>query len=136
MLEEILFSEVLTRVWAAATVSYDAHHKSQSLGPVAKSIFLGHQESRNRVLLAILKMHDTQPSEGRRLNVLRQKCERWTDMFLAYFPLSPDVQRMAFDVERCREFAYDISADGQEHDAMQTLTIASFEATAKQASIS
>ena len=127
---------MLARVCAAATLAYDTYHKTQSLAPVARSIFLGHQESRNRALLTILKMHESRPNEGRRLNVLRQKCERWTDMFLAYFPVTPEVERMSFDIERCKEFATDIVHDGRERDAMQSLTMASLEATAKQVSSS
>ena len=134
--EEILYSEVLTRVWAAATLSHDAHHNTQSVSPVGRSIFLGHQESRSRTLLAILKMHDSQPNEGRRLNVLRQKCERWTDMFLAYFPRSAEVNGLAFDVERCKEFALDIVKEGRQREAMQSLTMASLSSAAKRASLS
>lgn len=136
LLEEILYSEVLTRVWAAATLSYDAHHNTQSVSPVGRSIFLGHQESRNRTLLAILTMHDSRPNEGRRLNVLRQKCERWTDMFLAYFPRSAEVERLAFDVDRCNEFAVDLVNEGRQRDAMQSLTMASLGTVAKRASLS
>ena len=136
VIEEVLLSEVLTRVWAAATSSHDAVHNADSLAPVTRSVLLGHQESRNRALLAMLKMHQSQPTEGRRLNVLRQKCERWTDMLLAYFPLSADVERMTFDLQRCKDFATDLHREGKERDAMQSLTMASLEATAQQASVS
>ena len=132
--EEVLFSEVLTRVWAAAAIAHDEHHQAQTFSPVAKSIFLGHQESRNRALLAILKMHEKNPKDGRRLNVLRQKCERWTDMFLAYFPESDEIERICFDPARRKEFAVAICHEGRQHDAMQTLTMASLEATARRAS--
>jgi len=130
---EVLFSEVLTRVWAAAATAHDIHHKRQMAGPVARSIHLGHQELRNRALLAILKMQTTDSKEARRLNILRQKCERWTDMFVAYFPMHPEVERLAFDPARSKEFAIDLHHENRHREAVQSLTMASVELAMQQA---
>ena len=134
VIEEVLLSEVLTRVWAAVTAFHDVQHKTQSIAPVVRSVYLGHQEARNRCLLAILKRQVSEEGEARRLNVLRQKCERWTDMFLAYIPMHSEVEKLTFDPQRSKEFAIDLQHEGRHRDAVQTLTMASLEAAAQQVS--
>src|SRR4029450_5774321 len=41
VLEEILASELLTRLWTAAAVAYDRHHDDEELAPVARNVFNG-----------------------------------------------------------------------------------------------
>ncbi len=134
VIEEILLAEVLTRVWAAASMAHDEHQRGQILAPLARSIFLGHQESRNRALKIILQGHGLTPREVRRLNVLRQKCERWTDLFLAQIPLAGQTNPLAFDADRLADFAEDLAHEmesGTQQDAHR-LTMASLAAAARR----
>lgn len=136
VIEEILYSEVLTRVWAAAATAHDLHQGVQIAGPVARSIYLGHQQARHRALLTMLKMQTTAQRPTRRLNVLRQKCERWTDLLLAYFPLHAEIEKLSFDPRRSKEFAIDLQQESEHHDSVQTLTMASLKAATRQAAAS
>ena len=104
VIEEILLSEVLTRAWTATAIAHDAHHQTNNVTPIARSVFLGHQESRRDALRAILHGTGLNPREVRRLNVLRQKCERWTDLLLAHVGFDDDAADLAFDADRVNEF--------------------------------
>jgi hypothetical protein len=117
VVEEILLSEVLTRVWTATAALHDAHHETDSVTPIARSIFLGHQEARRDALRAILSGVGLQPREVRRLNILRQKCERWTDLLLAHAGYDGDELGVAFDQDRVHEFS-----DQLVHDACSGLS--------------
>ena len=48
VLEEILVSEVLTRVWTAVLCAHDACRGAEEAGPAARSVLLGHIEARHR----------------------------------------------------------------------------------------
>src|SRR5262245_7110062 len=50
VLEEILASELLTRLWTAMSVAYDATHGPDELSPVARNVFASHFEARTRLL--------------------------------------------------------------------------------------
>ena len=50
VLEEILASEVLTRIWTAAMCAYDQTRQTDVMEPVARSVLIGHMEARHRVL--------------------------------------------------------------------------------------
>jgi hypothetical protein len=111
VIEEILLSEVLTRVWTATAVLHDAHHAGDAVMPIARSIFLGHQEARRDALRAILHGVNLHPREVRRLNVLRQKCERWSDLLLAHAGYDSEHGDLAFDVDRVNEFGDQLMHD-------------------------
>jgi hypothetical protein len=111
VIEEILLSEVLTRVWTATAALHDAHHDHDAVLPIARSIFLGHQEARRDALRAILSGQHLQPREVRRLNILRQKCERWTDLLLAHAGYDDDHAGVAFDLQRLADFNDEIVHD-------------------------
>jgi hypothetical protein len=111
--EEILASEILTRVWAAVARLYDAQHEVELLSPVAHNIYQGHLEARQQVLRVIAD--DSGLDAGLdaeaavELNRLRRRCERWTDMLVGYLSGLGDVEEYVFDAERMRDFAEDLS---------------------------
>ncbi|MCA9269237.1 MAG: hypothetical protein KDA41_12235 [Planctomycetales bacterium] len=123
VIEEILLSEVLTRVFAALCVAHDECHQGSLVGPVARSAFIGHQESRNRALTAILNGRGLAPRSVRRMNVLRQKCERWTDLLLAHIHTLGDVEAYAFDVDRMEDFAQDLAEPSGEAARLLTRSL-------------
>src|SRR5262249_20214502 len=53
VLEEILVSELLTRIWTATAVAYDSALEEQELEPVARSVLTAHFDARRRVLSLI-----------------------------------------------------------------------------------
>lgn len=130
VVEEVLLSEVLTRVWTAACQQYDEGARDELVAPIARSVFLGHQEARRLALTVLVGSLGVTPREVRRLNVLRQKCERWTDLFLAQLVRHPAAGELAFDVARLTEFAEQVTqeSDAGLSAAASSLTTASLQA--------
>ena len=107
VLQEILISELLTRVWTVVLIQHDRtinHHDMQS---IAHSVFIGHLEARNRAMR--LLMHN-RPSNQRaydRLEELRRRMERWTDLLLSRISDLEMAIQFGFDEHRVRDFAAD-----------------------------
>jgi hypothetical protein len=78
VLEEILASELLTRLWTAAAAAYDAARNDQELSPVARNIFGGHLDARRRLLALLADGRVIQLPEAVKLNHLRRRVERAT----------------------------------------------------------
>src|SRR6185436_8654299 len=49
-LEEVLASELLTRIWTATAAAYDRARSDQDLEPVARNIYSSHLDARRRLL--------------------------------------------------------------------------------------
>jgi len=104
-LEEILAGEVLTRVWTAVLCALDSKLCREEAAPVARSILIGHMESRNRVLSLIARGRRIKTEEAVRLNRLRRRAERWTDLLIARLAPAGDVCAFASDPDRALELA-------------------------------
>jgi hypothetical protein len=109
VLEEILASEALTRVWTAIGCAIDQERGTRDVGPVVRSIYLGHLEARNRVLGLMLYGQGFGVEPAVLLNRLRHRIERWIDMLLGYVQVVGDAKEFSFDTDRMLEFADDIS---------------------------
>lgn len=107
VMEEVLVSELLTRVWTALVVCHDRRNRAALATPIVRSIYLGHQESRNRTLSLLVSGNEISIEQAVQLNRLRRRCERWTDMLLGLFLNEPLLEDYAFDVHRMRDFASD-----------------------------
>ncbi|MEM9367053.1 MAG: hypothetical protein AAGD07_13750 [Planctomycetota bacterium] len=79
VLEEILVTELLTRVVAALGQALDAHSGRDEVSPITHAIFLSHMEARNRVQEAMLDRRGCAVHDAVRLNRLRRVTERWSD---------------------------------------------------------
>lgn len=106
--EEILTGEVLTRVWAAVVCAYDRARGEQNAEPVARSVLIGHLEARHRVLTLLVSEPSIAAEQAVKLNHLRRRCERWTDMLVGYLASLDDVSEFAIDPERAKDFADDM----------------------------
>lgn len=106
ILQEILSSEVLTRVWAAVLTAHDRRRRTADAEPVARNVLAGHLEARHRALTLLVRRNTRQPDE---LNRLRRQSERWNDMLIGHLLLTDDVAEFAFDADLAREFADDFS---------------------------
>jgi hypothetical protein len=107
-LEEILASELFTRVFAAAGMAHDIYHGRQEAGPVMASVMAGHLEARKRTLELLML---EQNGVSGRLNRLRRRVERWTDLCLAHFAPMVDLHRWVFHEERAQQFALDLAEE-------------------------
>jgi hypothetical protein len=108
VLEEILVSELLTRLWTATAVACDASSGEEDLEPVARNIFAGHLDARRRLLGLLADGRVIELPEAVKLNHLRRKVERWTDMLLAHLAPAINTGEFAFENERAKDFAEDL----------------------------
>lgn len=111
VLEEILLSELLTRVWTCLVVEHDRRHQCDDAGAIVRSVHLSHQEARNRTLQLMLKGPGVATEEAVGLNRLRRRVERWTDMLLGFLILSGAENEWAFDPQRALDFSVDMKED-------------------------
>lgn len=107
-LEEILVSDMLTRVWATVACVVDRTKGTSEAEPIVRNVLLGQQEVRNRALSLLVFDAGTTMAEGVLMNRLRRRVERWTDMLLGHLALFHDMNEFAFDPQRTKEFSRDI----------------------------
>ena len=108
-LDEILTSELLTRVWTAVLVS--GERRGQQSGergvaePIARNVFDTHLEARSRVLQLLVGSGALAASQVRGLDRLRRRVERWSDVLVGSLWSLGDVGEFAVDAQRAGEFA-------------------------------
>jgi hypothetical protein len=112
MMEEIISSEMLTRVWAAVLCGHDRRHKLCESEPIARSVLLGHLEARHRVLLLLLNTPGLDVKAAARLNRLQNLTERWTDLLIGYLIAIGDLSEFAVNPDRARDFSNDLRDEG------------------------
>jgi hypothetical protein len=112
VLEEILAGEVLTRVWTGLLCVYDRRHGSDEMEPTARSVMIGHMEARNRALKLLVHGPGVDVEAAVRLNRLRRRAERWTDLLVGHLVILHDVSEFAFDPRRASDFADDLRQRG------------------------
>ena len=108
-LEEIITGDMLARVWGALAYGIDYFRGNSELAPLARSILAGHGEVQCRALRLLVHPFATPESENKRLNRLRRRSERWTDLLVGYLIDQCDVSELAVNPQRAREFAQDLS---------------------------
>ncbi len=108
VLEEILVAEIALRVWTAVLYAYDRRRKTDEAEPIARSILLGHLDVRQRALALLIHSPLISAEEAVQLNRLRRRAERWTDLLLGYLGQHYPVRDLAFEPDRCSEFAADL----------------------------
>ena len=111
--EEILVSELLTRVFAALMTISDQRFGVNDLGPIARSVVLGHLEARNRLMGLLAGKHGVPDETAAAMNRLRNRVEHWTDVFLGKLTPLTDVAHLGFDEDRVRRFGKSLGAAGQ-----------------------
>jgi len=108
VVEEIFVSEFLTRIWSAAVLAHDTYQESDELFGLAHSIHISHIECRNRAMRMLLSNQAMNEKQFDRLNILRRKVERWTDLFLARVTDIKIAKMFAFDEGRVVDFHEEI----------------------------
>lgn len=104
MVDEILVTDILTRVWATVLAASDMNRGTREVTPIARHTFNGHLDVRNRALRLIL--HDLQlpVSEVARVDRLRRKAERWADILIGHLALNYQLDEFVYEPERAVEF--------------------------------
>lgn len=127
VIQEILASELLTRVWSATVLMHDAYHDADELHGLAHSIHLSHIEVKNRALRIMLKGQAQDEEAFDRLNALRRRIERWTDVFLGQLPFGEKSVQFGFDRNRVADFHREQRESlGPEFETRQKVLTASF----------
>ena len=109
LLDEILLSEPLVRVYAALAASLDRSFRTDEIAPTTHSVYDSHLEVRRRVLQIIANDCSGAIEEAVRLNRLRVSIERWSDTLLGYLMIEVGdaVIPYAFEAGRVIAFADD-----------------------------
>lgn len=129
LVQEILVSELLTRVWSATVLMHDWYHKADELHGLAHSIHLSHMEVKNRALRVMLRGQASDEDAFDRLNVLRRRIERWTDVFLGQLPFCDQAVAFGFDRKRVTDFHREQRETlGPEFQTRQRILASSFSA--------
>ncbi len=108
-IEEIIVSDVLTRVWTAVLTACDLRRETAVAEPVVRSIYVGHMELRNRALSALVELPGIDPKQALRINRLRRRCEGWLDLLLGHLHHHGDVRQFAVDPQRVQQHAEDLA---------------------------
>ena len=111
--EEILISEMLTRVWSSLLAAVDYNTGSGDAQPLAANVLACHLNASNRVLSIISSPPDRSPASGTDLNRLRRLSERWTDLLLGSLGSLVRIADFAHDAARAEEFSHDFSRGQQ-----------------------
>jgi len=104
VVQEILMSEMLTRLWAATVLTHDLFHQSDELHGLAHSIHICHIEAKNRAIRVMLEGQSFNEEAFEKMNRLRRRMERWTDLFLGQLPSAETASKFAFDPKRVIDF--------------------------------
>ena len=102
VVQEILATEVLTRVWTAVVCAFDRLRQSAEVEPVARSAMIGHLEARHRAMCLLLKGTGLSQSQCARLNQLRRKAECWSNLLVGRLAAFYDVAEFAVDPAAAR----------------------------------
>ncbi len=119
VLEEILTGEVLTRVWTAVLCLYDRQHSGHEFESLARSIMIGHLEARHRVLMLLVRGPGIDAEGAVKLNHLRRRTERWTDVLVGHLARYGDVAEFAVDADRAVEFSRDLDFQSEQQAGRQ-----------------
>ncbi|MAI72373.1 MAG: hypothetical protein CMM01_15880 [Rhodopirellula sp.] len=113
LMEEILVSEMLTRVLAALGAQMDAGSEDEEVSPVTHAILLNHLEASNRVHQIMLKARGTTATKAERLNRIRQGIESWSDVLIGRMSTrNPAPLQYALDRKRATEYADEAALQG------------------------
>jgi len=86
--------------WASLEIVIQEVIQSELLHGLAHSVYLSHTEVKNRSLRLMLECQDEHVKTVERLNALRVRIERWTDVFLGQLPFNDIAIQFAFDAKR------------------------------------
>ncbi|HTQ38370.1 MAG TPA: hypothetical protein VMJ32_05050 [Pirellulales bacterium] len=123
--EEILISEMLTRVWSSILTALDYVSQNNEAQPVAASVLAGHLEASNRVLSLISYNPQAALNNEGELNRLRRLTERWTDLLLGSLGSLIHAPQFAHDAVRAEEFSRDFDRSRQPHVRLQAWNLIS-----------
>ena len=113
VMEEVLVTEMLTRVIASIAAGLEDECDQQEISPVTHAVHLSHLEARNRVQQIMLFGRGNSVQDAVRLNRLRRGVERWTDVMIGRLSVeSSNALRYAVEPLRAKEYCEEARAVG------------------------
>ena len=103
ILSEIFVSEILTRVWGITLTAIDRQQGQRSAEPIARNTTNGHTEARNKAISLMLSLQIPM-HELSKVDRLRRKSERWTDLLVGHLALRYQLPDFAFENQRSLDF--------------------------------
>jgi hypothetical protein len=107
LVEEIFVSEILTRSVAAVLSAHDQYHHRSESEPVGRNVLAGHLDARRRALRILASPAHAGSAHAEALGALVRRCDRWSDLLLAYLVPTVPVDQYAADPARVQDFALD-----------------------------
>lgn len=108
LIEEILISEILTRVVAGLLIGNSKPQDHRANHRMACELMTDSQETRRLALEQMVEMADDQNPIVRKLDRLRRSAERWTDRLMGPMACRVRLDRWVFDVARSKDFGQTI----------------------------
>lgn len=123
VLFDVLTSELITRLWTAVLRCNDELHRRVIAGPIGNAVFRGHLHARQDVLRILATVPAEFAVEARRVDRLRRRLERWSDLLIGHLVLRFDVADLVHDLGRAQEFGKEFreAAPGRTRDQMWEL---------------
>lgn len=119
VMEEVLVTEILTRVIAVLAAGLESEGDADEIAPVTHAVHLSHVETRNRVQRIMLYGRGNSIEDAVRLNRLRRAVERWTDAMVGRISTRSALHlQYAFDSQRAAQYGEDMN--GFDHDAARS----------------
>ena len=109
LVEEILVSEMATRVWTTLVVAQDRRQTYHQSEPIARCAYLWQLEARRQVLTLLTREHAFPLGTLQRIDRLRRRVERWTDVLLGTYFAGRKILDFTFCGPRAMEFCDDAS---------------------------
>ncbi|HUG89451.1 MAG TPA: hypothetical protein VML55_01370 [Planctomycetaceae bacterium] len=104
LLHEMFAAELLARVWSATLAAVDRNCAADRYQRLSRNVFIGHLQARHRALSLIADGRQLPAAEILRMDQLRRRCERWTDVLVGHLVCRYGVEDFAFDAARARDF--------------------------------
>ena len=140
--DEILVSEMLTRVVAALALGVDQQNAltqrdggrddTEPLSPIMHGVFMSHLEASNRVHQMTLARKGCSIRHLVQIDRLRRAVQRWNDVLIGRLAISwPRGSTYCYDLDRARDFGieYQSMGDSQQQEAATELLNASMRLT-------
>ena len=100
----VFVCEMLVRTWSTVLASLDRRRGTEDLTSVARNIVIGLLQIRHRVLGGLLLCPPSEKDRVMEIDLLRRRCDRWTDLLLGQLAVKQGCLDFAFDPERARDF--------------------------------
>ncbi len=99
--------ELVVRTWSTVLARLDLQCHSRDLTTLARNVVNGLLRVRNRILSRLLSVPEVHQTRVLRLDRLRRRFDRWTDLLVGQVALNCDCVEFAFNRDRARDFGED-----------------------------